>query len=113
MFCENSFCRNLKTNKVKYINSFIFREEISQGIYLDSQIFWLKAVFLRNCQKLIFWPQIFEQGLKEILKWPKNWQKPSIDMCLWNVFPVSCLIFLFLKTCFAPKNEILAKKIDL
>ena len=38
-FCENGICRNLKTNEVKYIKVFIFRKEISQGIYLNSQIF--------------------------------------------------------------------------
>ena len=25
--CENNFCRNLKTNKVKYIEVYIFRKE--------------------------------------------------------------------------------------
>ena len=38
-FCENCFCHNLKTNKVKYIKVYIFRKEISRGIYLNSQIF--------------------------------------------------------------------------
>ena len=38
-FCENCFCHNLKTNKVKYIKVYIFRKGISQGIYLNSQIF--------------------------------------------------------------------------
>ena len=37
--CENCFCRNLKTNKVKYIKVYIFRKGISRGIYLNSQIF--------------------------------------------------------------------------
>ena len=38
-FCENGFCRNLKTNEVKYIKLYIFRKEILQGVYLNSQIF--------------------------------------------------------------------------
>ena len=38
-FCENILCRNLKTNEVKYIKVNIFRKEISQEIYLNSQIF--------------------------------------------------------------------------
>ena len=38
-FCENCFCHNLKTNKVKYIKVYIFRKGISRGIYLNSQIF--------------------------------------------------------------------------
>ena len=38
-FCENDFCRNLKTNKVKYIKVYIFRKEISQGIYVNGQNF--------------------------------------------------------------------------
>ena len=38
-FWENSFCCNLKTNTVKFIKVYIFRKEISQGIYLNSQIF--------------------------------------------------------------------------
>ena len=37
--CENSFCRNLETNKVEFIKEYIFRKEISQGIYLNGQIF--------------------------------------------------------------------------
>ena len=38
-FCENCFWHNLKTNEVKYIKVHIFRKEISQGIYLNHQIF--------------------------------------------------------------------------
>ena len=38
-FMSNSFWRDLKTNKVKYIKQYIFRKEISQGIYLNSQSF--------------------------------------------------------------------------
>ena len=37
--CENSFCRNLKTNNAKYIKVYIFKKEISQRIYLNDQIF--------------------------------------------------------------------------
>ena len=29
----------MKTNEVKYIKEYIFRKEISQGIYLNRQIF--------------------------------------------------------------------------
>ena len=36
---KNSFGRNLKTNKVKYMKVYIFRKEISQGICLNGQIF--------------------------------------------------------------------------
>ena len=39
VFCENSFCCNLKTIKVKRIKVYIFRKEISQGSYLSCQIF--------------------------------------------------------------------------
>ena len=40
VFCENSFSRNLKTsNKVSYMKVYIFKKEVSQGIYSDSQIF--------------------------------------------------------------------------
>ena len=38
-FCENSFCRNLTTNIVK-IKAYIFRKEISQGIYLRVPTFF-------------------------------------------------------------------------
>ena len=34
-FCENSFCHNLKTNKVKFIKVYIFIKEI----FLNGQIF--------------------------------------------------------------------------
>ena len=37
--CENIFCRNLKTNKVKYNKSIHFLKGNSQGIYLSVQIF--------------------------------------------------------------------------
>ena len=38
-FCENCFCHNLKTNKVKYIKVYISRKGISEGIHLNYQIF--------------------------------------------------------------------------
>ena len=34
-FCENCFCRNLKTYKVKHMKVNSFKKEISQGIYLN------------------------------------------------------------------------------
>ena len=33
-FFEESFCRNLKTNQVKYIKVYVLRNEIQQGVYL-------------------------------------------------------------------------------
>ena len=45
-FCENIFCRNLKTNKVKFMKVYIFTKEILQGIYLYGQIFDLILHFL-------------------------------------------------------------------
>ena len=38
-FWENCIWHNLKTNEVKYIKVYIFRKKISQGIYLNCQIF--------------------------------------------------------------------------
>ena len=38
-FLWNFFWYNLKTNEVKHIKVYIFRKEISQGIYLNRQIF--------------------------------------------------------------------------
>ena len=45
VLCENSFCRNLKTNKIKHIKAYILRKEMSEGIYLNSQIFGKKIHF--------------------------------------------------------------------
>ena len=57
-FCEIFFWHNLKTNEVKYIKVYIFRKEISQGIYLNHQNFGLKSFFWEIAKKVIFFPKI-------------------------------------------------------
>ena len=51
----------LETNKVKYIKVYIWKGNFSRNLFKWSD-FWLKNAFLRNRQKLIFGPNIFEQG---------------------------------------------------
>ena len=45
-FCENCFCRNLKTVKVTFLEKKSHKESIKKSD------FWLQTVFLRNRQKL-------------------------------------------------------------
>ena len=95
-------CRNLKTNKIKYIKVYILRKEISQGIYLSD--FWLKTSFLKNCPKFIFLffffflPKNFEQGYKKhfLTKITKNLPKPSkLYIYRVNVFFIFFFFFWF------------------
>ena len=113
-FCENCFCHNLKTNKVKYIKVYISREGISRGIYLNSQIFGWRWYFLRNRHKSDLLAQnLFNKGQK-IYFWTKitkNLPKPSRYMYLGTVFSLFLINFLFLKILafLVQKSEILAK----
>ena len=56
-FCENSYCRNLQTNKLKYIKG-----KFTRNLFKWSN-FRINAAFLRNRQKSIFGANFFfEQG---------------------------------------------------
>ena len=85
---------------VKDIKVHIFEKGISQGIYLNrSSDFWLKSLFLRNCQKVFIDQFFLKQGLEKTLL-DKNLQKiaKAILMHLLRDCFLNCLInFLFLK----------------
>ena len=68
VFCENSFICNLKANKVKYIKVYIFRREITQGIYLNSQILAKDCNFEKLLKIEFLAPKFLNKGKK---KWQK------------------------------------------
>ena len=101
-FCENRFCHNLKTCKVKYIKVYNFRKGILQGIYLNHQIL-VKTVFLRNLQKrgvffiFLFFKKFFITRVKPYF-WTKNFKnllKSSKYVYLGNVSSLFSLILYF------------------
>ena len=114
-FCENCVCRNLKTNKIKDIKVYISRKEISRGIYLNSQIFWLKIVYLRNRQKSYFLAKNFSNKGKKIFL-DKNHQKFAkailmhVSMECFLTFLINFFHFLKILAFLAQKTEIMAKK---
>ena len=59
---------------MKYIKLYIFRKEMSQGIYLNRQIFGLKSYFWEIAKKSFFGPIFFLKKGKKIFL-DKNHQK--------------------------------------
>ena len=58
--------RLMKYEVMKYIKVYIFRKEVSQGIYLYRQIFGCFFFFLKNRQKGDFFgPESFNKGKKK------------------------------------------------
>ena len=109
--CEKCFCRNLKTDKVKYIKVYNFRRVISQEIYWNRKIFGKKIVLMRIRQKVyFFWPHVFDK--KEYFVKKKKNPKPCKYMYLGNAFSLCWLISYFWKFGWnkkALKNHFLAK----
>ena len=97
-----------KTNKVKYIKVYIFRKGISQGIYLNCQIFGQELYFWEIARKKNI------QGWKNLYFWSKSPKicQNHLNTCTGILFFTLLITYFWTFWLKKPENHFLAKISD-